>query len=68
MIETAENLRREYNISREEQDAWALRSHQRAVAAQTSGKFDAECVPVTTKLGKQTKIVTQDEHPRADAS
>lgn len=68
MIETAENLRREYRIGREEQDAWALRSHQRAVAAQRAGRFDAELVPVTVLQGKAAQTVTQDEHPRADAS
>ena len=47
MIETAENLRREYAISREEQDELALRSHQRAVAAQQDGTFAEEIVPVT---------------------
>ena len=46
MIETAENLRREYSIPREEQDELALRSHQRAVAAQESGVFAQEIVPV----------------------
>jgi acetyl-CoA C-acetyltransferase len=47
MLETAENLRREYAIPREEQDALAMRSHQRAVAAQQSGAFADELVPVT---------------------
>ena len=47
MLETAENLRREYGITREEQDELALRSHQRAVAAQRDGRFAEEIVPVT---------------------
>ena len=46
MLETAENLRREYSIAREEQDEFALRSHQRAVSAQQAGRFDDEIVPV----------------------
>jgi acetyl-CoA C-acetyltransferase len=68
MLETAENLRREYTIPREEQDQLALTSHQRAVAAQQSGVFDEEIVPVTVthRLGEQ--VVSVDEHPRADAS
>src|ERR1700755_2007360 len=49
MIETAENLRREYSIPREEQDELALRSHQRAVAAQGNGTFAEEIVPVEVK-------------------
>jgi acetyl-CoA C-acetyltransferase len=68
MLETAENLRRDYQISRAEQDAFALRSHQRAVAAQTSGVFDAEIIPVTVPGKKGDTVVTRDEHPRADAS
>ena len=47
MLETAENLRREYGIGRVEQDELALRSHQRAVAAQRDGTFAEEIVPVT---------------------
>jgi acetyl-CoA C-acetyltransferase len=46
MLETAENLRREYQITRAEQDEFALWSHQRAVAAQEAGRFDDEIVPV----------------------
>jgi acetyl-CoA C-acetyltransferase len=52
MLETAENLRREYGISRTEQDELALRSHQRAVAAQQSGRFDDEIVPVTVSAAR----------------
>jgi acetyl-CoA C-acetyltransferase len=70
MLETAENLRREYAISREEQDRLALRSHQRAVAAIEDGRFAEEIVPVTVpgKRGKPDTVVERDEHPRADAS
>ncbi|MFI5953186.1 acetyl-CoA C-acetyltransferase [Cryptosporangium sp. NPDC051539] len=69
MLETAENLRREYGISREEQDDYAVRSHARAVAAQSAGRFDAEIVPVEVKGRKgDVTTVTADEHPRADTS
>lgn len=64
MLETAENLRREYGITRIEQDEYALRSHQRAVAAQQAGRFAAELVPVTV----DGSVVDTDEHPRADSS
>src|SRR3954447_14548471 len=68
MLETAENLRREYAISREEQDELALASHQRAVAAQQAGKFAEEIIPVTVPGRKQDVVVDVDEHPRADTS
>ena len=69
MLETAENLRRQYKIPREEQDELALRSHQRAVAAWEEGRFQAEVVPVSVpqKKGEPT-IFARDEHPRADTS
>jgi len=69
MIETAENLRREYSIPREEQDALALRSHQRAVAAQQNGIFAEEIVPVEVKDRKNgTRTIDRDEHPRPDTT
>ncbi|MCR1785573.1 acetyl-CoA C-acetyltransferase [Nocardioides carbamazepini] len=68
MIETAENLRKEYRISREEQDRLALSSHQRAVAAQRSGVFAEEIIPVIIGSRKGEIVVDTDEHPRADAS
>jgi len=68
MLETAENLRREYGIGRDEQDQLALVSHQRAVAAQRSGVFAEEIVPVTVKTRRGEEVVEVDEHPRADAS
>jgi acetyl-CoA C-acetyltransferase len=68
MIETAENLRKEYSISRAEQDEFALRSHQRAVAAQEAGRFDDEIIPVTVPGRKGDTVVTKDEHPRPDSS
>ena len=68
MLETAENLRREYGISRAEQDQLALASHQRAVSAQRSGVFAEEIIPVTIRTRKGEEVVDTDEHPRADAS
>ncbi len=68
MLETAENLRREYSIPRVEQDELALVSHQRAVAAQRSGVFAEEIVPVTVKSRGREDVIDTDEHPRADSS
>ena len=69
MIETAENLRREYGIGREEQDRLAVQSHQRAVAAQQSGVFADEIVPVSVPQRKGDAVVVDtDEHPRADST
>ncbi len=68
MIETAENLRREYRIGREEQDEFAVRSHQRAAAATAEGRFADEIVPVTVKGRKGDTVVDRDEHIRPDAS
>ena len=69
MPETAENLADELKISRADQDAFALRSQQRAVAAQAAGRFDEEIVPVEIDQKKgDPKVVAADEHPRADTS
>jgi acetyl-CoA C-acetyltransferase len=68
MIETAENVRREYGVSREAQDERALRSHERAVAAQQDGTFAQEIVPVTVADRKGEHVVERDEHPRADTT
>jgi 3-oxoadipyl-CoA thiolase len=69
MPETAENLADELKISRADQDAFALRSQQRAVAAQAAGRFDDEIVPVEIAQKKgEPKIVAADEHPRADTT
>jgi len=66
MPETAENLAEEFSISREDQDAFALRSQQRAAAAQASGRFSDEIVAVEVPRRKQDAlIVDTDEHPRA---
>ncbi|MDR4998345.1 acetyl-CoA C-acetyltransferase [Brevibacillus parabrevis] len=77
MGHTAEEVARRYNVTREEQDAFALRSHQRATAAITSGKFQDEIVPLTVKnysvddAGKmhvREAIFDKDEGARADTS
>jgi acetyl-CoA C-acetyltransferase len=65
MIETAENLRREYSISRSAQDELALRSHQRALEAAAAGRFADELVPVSMQTRKGTVVVDADETPRA---
>jgi acetyl-CoA acyltransferase len=75
---TAERVARRYQIGREEQDALALESHQRAVAAQATGRFDEELIPVTVtttvpdeKTGKPRTVETifrTDEGPRADTT
>jgi 3-oxoadipyl-CoA thiolase len=69
MGETAENVAEKYSISREDQDQFALRSHQRAVAAIEDGRFAEEIIGVTVPQKKGEAItVTRDEHPRADTS
>jgi acetyl-CoA acyltransferase len=73
---TAENVAREYHISREDQDAFALRSHQRALAAIQAGRFEREIIPLTVREtlyaeGKPQTVETTfqiDEGPRADTS
>ncbi|ODQ84894.1 acetyl-CoA C-acetyltransferase [Mycolicibacterium holsaticum] len=68
MLETAENLRRQYGISRQEQDELAVTSHRRAVAAQKNGVLAEEIVPVTVRTRAGDELVDTDEHPRADTS
>lgn len=68
MLETAENLRRQYNISRQEQDELAVASHRRAVAAQQNGILAEEIVPVTVRTRSGEEVVDTDEHPRADTT
>jgi acetyl-CoA C-acetyltransferase len=68
MIETAENLRRDYDITREAQDQFAYNSHMKAAAAQKSGKFADEIIPYTVKGRKADTVVDQDEHIRPDSS
>ncbi|HWM54096.1 MAG TPA: thiolase family protein [Solirubrobacterales bacterium] len=68
MGETGENVAERYGISREDQDAFGLRSHQRAVAATEAGIFAEEIVPVEAPQGRETVTVEADEGPRADTS
>jgi len=69
MPETAQNLADELNISRADQDAFALRSQQRTAAAQAAGRFNDEIVPVEIPQRRaEPKIVAVDEHPRADTT
>lgn len=68
MLETAENLRREFKIPRDEQDQLAYQSHQRAVAAQADGLFASAIIPVEVKTAKGTSSVCIDEHPRRDTT
>ncbi|NBN62628.1 3-oxoadipyl-CoA thiolase [Microvirga tunisiensis] len=69
MPETAENVATEFNISRADQDAFALRSQQKAVAAQENGRLAREIVPVSISQRKGDPIlIDKDEHPRADTT
>ncbi len=69
MGDTAENVAAKWKITREEQDAFALASHERAIAAQKAGDFTAEIAPVKIKQKKADPLVVAvDESPRADAS
>lgn len=68
MLETAENLRRQYGISRQEQDELAVRSHQRAVAAQKDGILAEEIIGVAVRTRSGEELIDTDEHPRADTS
>ncbi len=67
MGETAEEVQKLSGISREEQDKFALSSHQKAVAAQASGLFHAEILPLSYETKKGDVSVTQDEGPRSDS-
>jgi acetyl-CoA C-acetyltransferase len=68
MYDQANEVSHELGQTREELDAWALRSHQRAVAAQSDGSFAAEIAPVTIRERKQERVVDQDQGPRADST
>ena len=69
MPETGENVAEDFGVSREDQDAFALRSQQKAVAAQANGRLAREIVPVEVPQRKgDPKMVDTDEHPRADTS
>ena len=65
---TAENLAEMYNVTREEQDEWALISHQRACQAIKEGKFQEELVPIEIKTKKGTVLFDTDEHPNPNLS
>jgi acetyl-CoA C-acetyltransferase len=64
----ADSLADKRKIDRREQDAWAARSHQLAIAAQQAGRFADQIVPIEIKTSKQTTICQQDESPRADCT
>lgn len=66
---TAENIVDRMDISRADQDAFALESHQKAVAAQADGRFDAEIIPITAPKGRRdTVVIDRDEGPRSETS
>jgi acetyl-CoA C-acetyltransferase len=64
----ADFLAKEYRVTRKEQDELAALSHQRALTAQTEGYFTNQIVPIEVKEGSKSKVVSTDEHPRADAT
>jgi acetyl-CoA C-acetyltransferase len=68
MVVHGSNTAAEYGVTREEQDRWALRSHERAIAAIESGKLAEEIVPVTVRGRKGETVVDTDEAPRKDTS
>lgn len=69
MGETGENVAEQWKISREDQDSFALASHQKAIAAQTAGLYEEEIVPVSIQQKKgEPIIVSKDEQPRGDTS
>jgi acetyl-CoA C-acetyltransferase len=68
MLETAENLRRQYAIPRQEQDELAVTSHQRAITAQKDGIFAEEIIPVAVRTRQGEELIDTDEHPRADTT
>jgi acetyl-CoA C-acetyltransferase len=72
MLETAENLRRQYDIPRVEQDELAVASHRKAIAAQKNGQLVDQIIPVTVSrrsgAARHEEVIDTDEHPRADTS
>lgn len=68
MAQTAENLARKYEITREEQDAFALRSQQLAAAAYAAGRIQEEIVPIEIKSRKGTSLFAEDDHMRPDTT
>lgn len=65
---TGEHVAKKYNVSREEQDAYALKSHQKAIAAINNKKFSDEVIPVTIQRGKESIMFAVDEQPRKDTN
>jgi 3-oxoadipyl-CoA thiolase len=68
MPETGENVAEEFSVSRADQDAFALRSQQRATKAAAAGFYSKQIVPVNVRNKKTDLLVTEDEHPRADTT
>src|SRR4051812_16105615 len=68
MGETAENVAERYGVTREQQDAYALRSHQRALAATEEGRFAGEIAPIEARNGRETQLVETDEGPRKETT
>ena len=68
MYDQANEASHELGQTREELDAWALRSHQRAVVAQSDGSFAAEIAPVTIRERKSERVIDQDQGPRAEST
>ena len=68
MIAYGSQTAQEFNITREQQDEWALRSHERALKAQKDGRFAQEILPFVVGEGKKQTVVNQDEGPRADTN
>jgi 3-oxoadipyl-CoA thiolase len=68
MGETAENVAERHSISREDQDAFALASHRRAIAAREQSRFAEQLVAIEAPDGRETTLVSEDEGPRADTS
>ncbi len=68
MAQTAENVAKKLSISREEQDEYALRSHQLGAAAVKAGKFAAEIAPLTVQMGRKEVVVDQDDHIKPETT
>jgi 3-oxoadipyl-CoA thiolase len=68
MTQTAENLAREHGVGRSDQDAYALRSQERAERVRAKGWLAEEIVPVSVKAGQETRVVDRDEHPRPETT
>lgn len=60
----AENISKDFNVSRKEQDEYAAKSQQKVEAAMTAGHFKKEIIPITVPIRKQTIVVDKDEYPK----